>query len=96
MGVDPVSIDAVGNMTTAPPTDGRPTLGWTPSRWKAKHGPKQGCAKCGRGVRDGVQHHRHTGPGNAILCHRCYRGIMDDPGPGGWGPVVKAILGGYR
>lgn len=80
--IEPVSIDAEGHLTALPPAEG-PTLGWAPSRWKAKHGPKQRCAKCGRGVRDGVQHHRHRGPGRPILCHRCFASIMADPGPMG-------------
>lgn len=61
-----------------------PTLGWVQFGWKAKEGPKQPCAKCGRGVRRGVQNHRNTGPGKPILCHPCHDGIMADPGPGGW------------
>lgn len=79
-----VTIDAEGTLNTEPPDDGRPTLGWASHSWKASDGPKQPCAKCSRGVRRGVQHHRHRGPGCAILCHSCYNGIMADPGPAGW------------
>lgn len=82
---EPVKIDAEGRLITgAPPDDDRPALGWVRHSWKARHGAKQPCAKCGRGVREGVQHYRHRGPGHPILCNRCYDGIMADPGPGGW------------
>ena len=77
----PVVIDQEGNVVEL---DDRPTLGWTRSKWKASEGPKQPCAKCSRGVRRGVQHYRHRGPGRPILCERCYGEIMADPGPAGW------------
>lgn len=77
----PAVIDQDGHVVEL---DDRPTLGWARHSWKAKHGAKQPCARCDRGVRSGVQHYRHRGPGSPILCHRCYDAIMADPGPGGW------------
>jgi hypothetical protein len=83
--MEPAKIDAQGRMleTNAPPSDA-PTLGWVRSKWKSTEGGKQACAACGRGVRRGVQNHRHRGPGRPILCDRCYDAIMADPGPAGW------------
>lgn len=81
---DPIKIDAHGTLTTDAPEHNGPTLGWSSHHWKAKHGPKQPCAKCRRGVRSGVQRYNRKGPGQPILCHRCYGEIMSDPGPGGW------------
>lgn len=81
MAPEPVSIDTAGNIA---PADDRPVLGWVRHSWKASEGPKSPCRCCGRGVRRGVQHHRHRGPHNPVLCDRCYDAIMADPGPGGW------------